>query len=118
MMDWTLKDNMVDDLFFCATLTDRRGVHTPFVQAGVETPDTGAEAIKPDPGSSRESHSGRVGASTRKCLRGLNNLRSTADYHRTNTVLSGDGGWQVRDVDVEEKGRQDRSLWDAVLEAS
>jgi len=28
------------------------------------------------------------------------------------------GGWQVRDVDVEEKGRQDRSLWDAVLEAS
>ena len=30
----------------------------------------------------------------------------------------GDGGWQVRDVDVEEKGRQDRSLWDAVLEAS
>jgi len=33
-------------------------------------------------------------------------------------ILSGDGGWQFRDVDVEEKGRQDRSLWDAVLEAS
>jgi len=33
-------------------------------------------------------------------------------------ILSGDGGWQVRDVGVEEKGCQDRSLWDAVLEAS
>jgi len=31
-------------------------------------------------------------------------------------ILSGDGGWQVRDVDVEEKGRQDRYLWDTVLE--
>jgi len=31
-------------------------------------------------------------------------------------IPSGDIGWQVRDVDVEEKGRQDRSLWDAVLE--
>ena len=29
-------------------------------------------------------------------------------------ILSGDGGWQVRDVDVEKRGRQDRSLWDAV----
>jgi len=50
-MDWTLEDNMVDGLFFRATLTGRREGHTPFVQAGVETPDTGAEAIKPDPGS-------------------------------------------------------------------
>jgi len=33
-------------------------------------------------------------------------------------ILSEDGGWQARDVDVEEKGRQDRSLWDAILEAS
>jgi len=33
-------------------------------------------------------------------------------------ILFGDGGWQVRDVDVEEKGCQDRSLWDAVLKAS
>jgi len=32
-------------------------------------------------------------------------------------MLSGDGRWQVRDVDVEEKGCQDRSLWDVVLEA-
>ena len=48
-MDWTLKDNTVDGLFFCATLSDRRGGHTPFVQ-GVETPDAGAEAVEPDPG--------------------------------------------------------------------
>ena len=33
-MDWTLEGNMVDGLFFCATLTGRRGGHTPFVQAG------------------------------------------------------------------------------------
>jgi len=33
-------------------------------------------------------------------------------------ILSGDGGWQVRDVDVEEKGCQGRSVWDALLEAS
>jgi len=45
-MDWTLEDNMVDGLFICATLTDRRGGHTPFVQVGAETSDTGAEAIK------------------------------------------------------------------------
>jgi len=27
-MDWTLEDNMVDGLFFCATLTSRRRGHT------------------------------------------------------------------------------------------
>ena len=59
-MDWTLEDDMVDSLFFCATLTSRRGGHTPFVQAGTETSDTGAEAVKPDPGSSWEGHSGGV----------------------------------------------------------
>ena len=59
-MDWTLKDDLVDGLFFCATLTDRRGGHTPFVQAGAETSDTGAEAVKSDPGSSCEGHSGCV----------------------------------------------------------
>jgi len=32
LMDWTLEDNMVDGLFFCATLTRHRGRHTPFVQ--------------------------------------------------------------------------------------
>jgi len=47
-MDWSLEDNMVDGLFFCATLTGRRGGHTPFVQAGVETSDASAEAVKLD----------------------------------------------------------------------
>ena len=56
-MDWTVEDNMVDGLFF-ATLTGRRGGHTPFVQAGAETSDTGAEAVEPDSGSSWEGHSG------------------------------------------------------------
>jgi len=35
LIDWTLEDDMVDGLFFCAILTGRRGGHTPFVQAGV-----------------------------------------------------------------------------------
>ena len=60
-MDWTVEDYMVDDLF-CATLTGRREGHTPFVQAGAETSDTGAETDKPDPGSSWEGHSEGVGA--------------------------------------------------------
>jgi len=53
---------MVDDLFFCATLTGRRGGHTPFVQAGAETSDTSAEAVKPDRRCSWNVHSSRVGA--------------------------------------------------------
>jgi len=53
---------MVDGLFFCATFTGRRGGHTPFVQVGAETSDTGAEAVKPVPGSSWKGHSGWVGA--------------------------------------------------------
>jgi len=63
-VDWTLEEDMVDGLFFCATLTDRRGCHTPnpFVQAGAETSDTGAEAVKPDLRCSWEGHSGWVGA--------------------------------------------------------
>ena len=48
---------MVDGLFFCATLTDHRGGNTPFVQAGAETSNTGAEAVNPDPGSTLEGHS-------------------------------------------------------------
>ena len=56
-MDWTLENNMVDGLFFYATLTGRRGDHTSFVQAGAETFETGAEAVEPDPGSSWEGHS-------------------------------------------------------------
>jgi len=50
-MDWTVEDDMVDGLFYAA-LTGRGGGHTPFVQAGAETSDTGAEAVEPDPGSS------------------------------------------------------------------
>jgi len=57
-MGWTLEDNMVDGLFFCATLTGHTGSHTPFVQVGAETSDTGIEAVKPDPSSSWEGHSG------------------------------------------------------------
>jgi len=53
---------MVDVFFFCATLTGRRGGHAPLVQAGTETSDTGAKAVEPDPGSSWQSHSGRMGA--------------------------------------------------------
>ena len=52
---------MVDGLFFCATLTDRRGGHTPFVQAGAETSDTGAQAVKPNPHYSWQSDARRVG---------------------------------------------------------
>jgi len=48
-MDWTLENNMVGGAFFCATLAGRIGGHTPFVQAGAETSDTCAEAVKPDP---------------------------------------------------------------------
>jgi len=61
-MDWTLEDNMVDGLFFCATLTGRRGGHAPFVQAGVETSDTGAEAVKSDSGASWEGRSEGLGS--------------------------------------------------------
>jgi len=61
-MDWTLEDRMVDGLFFCATLTGRRGGHTPFVQAGAETFDIGAEAAKTDSRCSWKGHSERVGA--------------------------------------------------------
>jgi len=53
-MDWTLEDNIVDGLFFCTTVTGRRGGRTPFVQAGAETSDIGSETVEPNPGSSRE----------------------------------------------------------------
>jgi len=48
-MDWTWKDDTVNGLFFSATLASCRGGHIPFVQAGAETCDTGAEAVKSDP---------------------------------------------------------------------
>jgi len=54
-MDWTVEDGMVDGLF-CDTLTGCRGGHTPFVQAGAETSDTGAKAVELDPCSSWEGH--------------------------------------------------------------
>ena len=75
-MDWTVKGNRVDGLFFCATLASRRGGHTPFVQAGVETPDTSAEAVKPDLGCSWEGHSEGVSASVGK-VRSLQVLSNT-----------------------------------------
>ena len=53
---------MVDGSFCCVTLAGHRGGHTSIVQAGAETSGTGAEAVKPDPGSSWEGHSGGVGA--------------------------------------------------------
>jgi len=65
-MDWTLEDNMVDGLF-CATLTGRRGGHTPFVQPAAETSDTCAEAVKPDLSSSWEGHSGGCRCRGWKC---------------------------------------------------
>jgi len=57
-MDWTLEDDMVNGLFFCITLTGRRGGHTPFVQAEAEMSNTGREAVEPDPSSSWEGHAG------------------------------------------------------------
>ena len=67
-MDWTLEDNMVDGSFFCAALAGRRGGHTPFVQAGAETFDTGVEVVEPDPGF-WEGHSGVVGIGAVAVLR-------------------------------------------------
>jgi len=61
-MGWTFKDNMVDGLFFCATLTGSREGHSPSVQAGAETSDSAAMAVMPDPGFSWKGHSERVGA--------------------------------------------------------
>ena len=59
--EWTLEDNMVYGLFFCAKLTGCRGGHTPFVRAGAETSDTGAEAVKPDIHYSWQSDVRRMG---------------------------------------------------------
>jgi len=61
-MDWKLEDDIVDGLLFFATLTNRRGSHTPVGQAGVETSDTGAEAVEPDPCFFWQGHPRRVGA--------------------------------------------------------
>ena len=60
-MDWTWKDNTVDGLIFCDTLTGLNGGHTPFVQAGAKTSETSPEAVKPDPGCFWEGHSEGMG---------------------------------------------------------
>jgi len=81
-MDRTLEDNMVDSLFFCATLTGCRGDHTAFLQAGAETPDNGAEAVKPDPGgSSWEGHSGGWLAVSGMKMRSLVGLSVHSAFH-------------------------------------
>jgi len=64
-LDIGLEDNMVDGLFICTTLAGCRGCHTPFEQAGVETSDTGTEAVKSNPCCSQKSYSRRVGVSVR-----------------------------------------------------
>jgi len=63
LMDSISERNMIDCLFFRDTLRGRRRKHTPFAQAGAETPDTSAEAVKSDPGSCWEGHSVETGTS-------------------------------------------------------
>jgi len=53
LMIWTAEDNIVNGLFFCATLTSRARGHAPFVQAGAKTSNTGAEAVKPNQWASK-----------------------------------------------------------------
>jgi len=60
-MDWTLEDNRVNGLVFCATLTSHRSSHTLFVQTGTETCDTRVEVVKLDTRCSWQGHSRRVG---------------------------------------------------------
>ena len=60
-VDWTLEDNMVDGFIFCDTLRGLRSGHASFVQAGEETSNTGAEAVKPDPSCSWMGHSKKMG---------------------------------------------------------
>jgi len=59
--DWTLKDNMVNDLIFFAILASRRMGHNPFMQTWAETSDTSAEVVEPDPRCSWQGHSSGVG---------------------------------------------------------
>ena len=82
-MDRTSEDNKVEGLFFCTTLTGLRGGHTPFIQAGMETSDTGAEAVKPDPGSSWEGHSGleRLVLVSGMKMRSLVGLSAHSGFH-------------------------------------
>ena len=68
-------------LFFCATLTGHRGGHTPFVQAGAETSNIGAEAVKLDPGSSWEGHSGGWVLVSGMKMRSLVGLSTHSAFH-------------------------------------
>jgi len=79
------------DGLFCATLTGRRGGHTPFVQAGAETADTGAEAVEPDPGSSWEGHCGVVRPLHVPLMIGP--LRRTYVVRKTDELLCGGYKW-------------------------
>jgi len=79
-MGWTLEDNMVDGLFFCATLTGRRGGHTPFVQAEANASDTGAQAVKSDPRCSWEGHSERLVPVSGMILRSLVRLSNHSAF--------------------------------------
>jgi len=72
---------MVDGLFFCATPTGRRGDHTPFVQAGEETSDTGTEALERDPGSSWEGHFGVCVPVSGMKMRRLVRLSAHSPFH-------------------------------------
>jgi len=46
-MDWTVKDNMVNGLLLCATLTSHKRGHVTLVWVEAETSVTGAEVVKP-----------------------------------------------------------------------
>ena len=61
-MDWTLEDNRVDGLLFCAILRNRTIRPCPFPSAGVETSDRGKECVKPNPFCSWQGHSVSMGA--------------------------------------------------------
>ena len=80
-MAWTLEGNMVDGLFFCTTLTGRRGGHTPFVQARAKAAYTGAKTVKPYPGCSGEGHCKAVGSGIGMKLRSFLWLSNHSAFH-------------------------------------
>jgi len=47
--------------FYYSTLTNRGSGHTPFMQTGAETSDTGAEVVEPDPHCSLQGYSRGLG---------------------------------------------------------
>jgi len=61
-MGWTLEDNVVDGLFFCATLTGRRGGHSPFCASRSGKVRHQCGGVKPDPRCSWKGHPRRVDA--------------------------------------------------------